>query len=91
MRPGEYGYQLVGGRGAAPPTLRVRDGADLSAFPTVGAAARPTSLLRVPVPVGYIAPRFPGSSGDSAQGERALLRFRFRRSRGPGAAGRLRL
>jgi hypothetical protein len=32
----EYGYQLIGGRGGAPPVLKVSDGADLSGFPSIG-------------------------------------------------------
>jgi hypothetical protein len=32
----EYGFQLLGGRGDVPPTLKVKDGADVTAFPVVG-------------------------------------------------------
>ena len=32
----EYGYQLIGGRGAAPPVLKVADGASLDGFPSIG-------------------------------------------------------
>ena len=70
----KYGYQLVGGRGATPPTLRVRDGAALSAFPTVGAAATISQRSYEQRPLIYFALAAAPGGNDAPCHYSAMLR-----------------
>ena len=66
----ERGYQLVGERGAAPPVLRVLDGADPAAFPTIYTS----KSGYVAKPVVQFALNRSGVSNDAPSHYSAMLR-----------------